>query len=123
MAGQQRHEIPREEWKEFLDGVTKFHEGQDVTIEVLDREFGDGHEADRLPLAYVEYDPKDDEAAVGVGGRDGRYPVVLRHAVPRPRRMLADSAAPSIDWAFDIVDDDDSHTIVTVFARVAAGTE
>ena len=58
MALQQRHEIPREEWSGSFEGVTKEHAGQDVTIEVLDREFGDGHEARRLPLASVEYDPK-----------------------------------------------------------------
>ncbi len=123
MALQQRHEIPREEWSGFFERVTKEHAGQDVTIEVLDREFGDGHEARRLPLAYVEYDPKDDEVSVAVGGRDGRYPVVLRHAVAGPRRVVSDSAAPLIDWAFDIVGDDDSHTIVTIFAAPEPGVE
>ena len=123
MAVQQRHEIPREEWSGFFEGVTKEHAGQDVTIEVLAREFGDGHEARRLPLAYVEYDPKDDEVSVAVGGRDGRYPVVLRHAVHGHRRIVSDSAAPLIDWAFDIVGDDDSHTIVTIPARPEPGAE
>jgi hypothetical protein len=97
--------------------VRNAHAGQDVTMEVLDRDFGDGYEAERLPLAYVEYDHKADEVAVAVGGRDGRCPVVLRHAIPRPRRILTDSTAPSIDWAFDIVADDNSHTIVTIVGR------
>jgi hypothetical protein len=121
MAVQQRHEVPRQEWSGFFEEVTKNHAGQDVIIEVLDREFGDGTEALRLPLAYIEYDHKDDEVAVAVGGRDGRYPVVLRHAVARPRRILADTTLPQIDWAFDIVGDGDSHTIVTVFARPDSG--
>jgi hypothetical protein len=30
-----------------------------------------------MPLAYIEYDEHADEASVGVGGRDGGYPVVL----------------------------------------------
>ena len=80
-------------------------------------EYGDGYEAEGLPLAYVEYDHKADEVAVAVGGGDGRYPVVLRHAIQHPRRILADSAAPFIDWAFDIVADDDSHTIVKIVGR------
>ena len=105
----------------MLEEVTKNHAGQDVIIEVLDRQFGDGQQAQRLPLAYIEYDPKGDEVGIAVGGRDGRYPVVLRHAVPRPRRILADATLPQIDWTFDIVGDDDSHTIVTVFARPASG--
>jgi Family of unknown function (DUF5335) len=121
MAVQQRHEVPHQEWNGLFEEVTKDHAGQDVIIEVLDREFGDGKEAQRLPLAYIEYDPKGDEVAVAVGGRDGRYPVVLRHAVSRPRRIFADATLPEIDWAFDILGDDDSHTIVTVFARPDPG--
>ena len=123
MALQQRHEIPQEEWSGFFEEVTTNHAGQEVTIEVLDREYGDGYEAQRLPLAYVEYDPKGDEMSVAVGGRDGRYPVVLRHAIQRPRRILSDSTAPLIDWAIDVIGDDDSHTIVTILARPESGAE
>ncbi len=46
----------------------KEREGQDVTIEVLSRDFGDELEARRLPLAYLAYDAKDD-----VGGHAARY--------------------------------------------------
>jgi len=123
MAVQQRHEIPRDEWTAFLNGVTNAHAGQGVTIEALDREYGDGYESAQLPLAYVEYDHQADEVAVAVGGRDGRYPVVLRHAVQRPRRILADSAAPFIEWAFDIVADVDSHTIVTIVGHQGPRSE
>jgi hypothetical protein len=123
MAVQQHHEVPHQEWSGLFEEVTKHHAGQDVIIEVLDRQFGDGKEAQRLPLAYIEYDHKRDEVAVAVGGRDGRYPAVLRHAVPRPRRILVDTTLPQIDWAVDIVGDDDSHTIVTVFAPADAGAE
>jgi hypothetical protein len=121
MAVPQRHEVPPQEWSGLLDRVTRDHAGQDVAIEVLDRQFGDGMEAQRLPLAYIEYDHGGDEVAVAVGGRDGRYPVVLRHGVARPRRILVDTALPEIDCALDIVADGDSHTIVTVFARPGPG--
>jgi hypothetical protein len=122
MAVEQPHEIPHADWSGFFEEVTKNHAGQDATIEVLDREFGDSYEAERVPLAYVEYDRKDDQIAVAVGGHDTRYPVVLRHAVERPVRILSDSSAPFADWTFDIVGDDDSHTIVTIFARPEPGT-
>jgi hypothetical protein len=121
MAAHQAHEVPQQEWSGLFEKVTKDHAGQEVILEVLDLQFGDGKEAQRLPLAYMEYDPKGDEVAVAVGGRDGRYPVVLRHAVPRPRRILVDTTLPQADWAFDIVGDDDAHTIVTVFAPTDAG--
>jgi hypothetical protein len=119
----QRHEIPREEWTGYFDRVTKDHAGQELTIEVLDRKFGDGYEAERLPLAYLEYDDAGDEVAVAAGGRDGRYPVVLRHAIKRPRRIVVDSTAQHIDLALDVIGADDSHTIVTILARPAGGAE
>jgi hypothetical protein len=71
----------RQGWVEGLDRLTKDREGQDVTIEVLDRSFGDQTEAERLPFAYTSYDPKGDVVVVAVGGRSSSYPVVLRHMV------------------------------------------
>ena len=61
--------------------------------------------------------------SVAVGGGDGRYPVVLRSTIHGPRRIVSDSAAPLIDWAFDIISNDDSHTIVTILARPERGAE
>lgn len=45
----------RQGWVEGLDRLTKDPEGQDVTIEVLDRSFGDQTEAERLPFAYADW--------------------------------------------------------------------
>ena len=58
------------------------HQADDVTIEVVDPTFGPNQEAERLPLAYIEYDPKDDVVVVAVGGRTARYPVLLDHGAP-----------------------------------------
>ena len=58
--------------------------GDEVTIELLDPEFGDAFEAERMPLAYIEYDEHADQASVGVGGRDGRSRLcfVTRSGIP-----------------------------------------
>ncbi|MEU0878120.1 DUF5335 family protein [Lentzea sp. NPDC005914] len=72
-----------EDWKDALDELTAQAKGKVVTIEVLDREFGDQHEVERLPFVYATYDPKDDVTIIAVGGT-ARYPVVLRHMVWRP---------------------------------------
>jgi Family of unknown function (DUF5335) len=111
------HERPKEDWHALLDELTRVRAGDDVTIEVLDAEFGDEFEAERMPLAYVEYDEHADEASVGVGGRDGRYPVVLRHAVARPTSILTDLQPPRLPLAVQIVGADGSETLVTVFPR------
>lgn len=112
---QQRLDVAREEWREFLDTMTRNYEGAEVTIEVMNREFGDLMGAERLPLAYLEYDPKDDQFSVGVGGRDGRYPVVLRHVIDHPQRILTDTLQQGTMRAFDIFDAEGEQTIVTLF--------
>jgi Family of unknown function (DUF5335) len=109
----QRPELPRAQWQARLEELTKQHEGHEVAIELLDQVFGDEEEAEMLPLAYLEFDPKDDVVIVAVGGRGGRYPVVLRHFVEHPQRIVADSYGDDRS-AVDIVDRDGDHTIVTI---------
>ena len=112
------HERPKGEWHRLLDELTKVRTGDDVTIEVLDAEFGDVLEAERMPLAYIEYDEHTDEASIGVGGKDGRYPVVLRHSIEHPVSILTDSKPPLLPLAVQIVGTDGSETVVTVLPRV-----
>jgi hypothetical protein len=111
------HERPKGEWHGLLDELTKVRTGDDITIELLDSEFGDAFEAERMPLAYIEYDEHADEASVGVGGQDGRYPVVLRHSIGHPTSILTDSKPPRLPLVIQIVGDDGSETLVTVLPR------
>ena len=111
------HERPREDWHGLLDELTKVRTGDDVTIELLDADFGDAFEAEQMPLAYVEYDEHADEASVAVGGRDGRYPVVLRHSIEHPVSILTDSKPPRLPLVIQIVGADGSETLVTVLPR------
>jgi hypothetical protein len=108
------HERPKEQWHKMLDELTKVRAGDNITIELLDDEFGDEFEAERLPLAYLEYDEHADEASVGVGGRDGRYPVVLRHSIKHPTAIRTDSQPPLLPLAVQIVGADGTQTLVTV---------
>ncbi len=101
----------------MLDEFSRVRTGDDVTIERLDAEYGDEFEAERMPLAYVEYDEHADEASVAVGGRDGRYPVVLRHSIAHPTSILTDAKPPMLPLAVQIVAADGSETLVTVFPR------
>lgn len=111
------HERPKQEWHRLLDDLTKVRVGDEVTIELMEADFGDDVEAERLPLAYIEYDEHADEASVGVGGRDGRYPVVLRHTIEHPTAILTDSDSPMLPLAVQIVGADGSETLVTVLPR------
>jgi hypothetical protein len=112
-------ELPRSSWETALQSLTKEHEGDAVTIEVMASDFGDEYEAEELPLAYIEYDPHDDAASVGVGGRDGRYPVVLRHVVEHPQSILVSTAGPEEPTALEIVAPDGTKTVITIHRRPA----
>jgi Family of unknown function (DUF5335) len=115
------HERLRAEWHDMLDELTRVRSGDDVTIELLDAEFGDELEAERMPLAYVEYDEHANEASVAVGGRDGRYPVVLRHSIQGPTSILTDTQPPMMPLAVQIVAPDGSETLITVLPRLDRG--
>ena len=112
-------DLPRAGWQANLDDLTRQHEGHEVTIELLDRELGDEEEVARLPLSSIGFDPKDDVVIVAVGGRDGRFPVVLRHMVENPQRIVVDSHADDGRVALDVVDGDGDHTIVTIWPPAA----
>jgi hypothetical protein len=81
-------EISRGAWQEALQALTVEHEGNWATIEVADLDLGDQFAAEQIPFSYIEYDPHDDAVSVGVGGLDGRYPVMLRHVVGHPQDVF-----------------------------------
>ena len=108
--------LPQDRWRAQLDDLTEKFAGGSVTIELLDRELGDEQEAERLPLAYIEYDPKDGVVIVAVGGNSARYPVVLRHMVEDPQRIVVDTLGDGDDApaVVDVTSGDGGQTIVTI---------
>jgi hypothetical protein len=110
---QDKYEVAPEELRELFDRLSQEHEGYNVTIEVVSRDLGDQYEAEKLPLAYLAYDEKDDTFIVAVGGRDGRYPV-LRHMIEHPKQVMASTLDEQTPWAIDVVAADGTQTIVTL---------
>ena len=64
--------------------------------------------------AHIEDDEHVEMASVAVGGRDGHYPVVLRHGVQHPSEILTDSQPPALPLAVEIVGSDGSRTLVSI---------
>jgi Family of unknown function (DUF5335) len=111
-------EIPRAAWQKTLEVLTGEHEGDSATIEVDELDLGDQYEAEQIPFSYVEYDPHDDAFSVGVGGLDGRYPVMLRHVVEHPQKIfihIEDVGSVTIE----VPSQDGTLTLVTLRARSA----
>jgi len=111
----QSEELSRSSWHETLESLSKEHETDDVTIEVLALEFGDQKEAEKLPFAYIEYDQHDDEVNVAVGGRDSRYAVVLRHGIEHPRSITLAPLTEDGTTTLSVIGGDGAETLVTFY--------
>jgi hypothetical protein len=105
--------VPKQEWHDFLEQLTKDHERDRVTIEVVGEEVGDQFEGTALPLDNIEYDFKDNLMVVAVGDDGGGSPVVLRHFVRNPEKVFFEPELGHGAWALDLVSRDGSQTIVT----------
>lgn len=113
---QDDRELTVEEWAGFFDELSRGAEDVEIetTIELLGGEVP-GVEAERLPLAGISYEDGNDEIAIEVGGRGQRFPVVLRHFVDSPRRVLVhdEDGQPA---ALAIVSEDGTTTLVRLHA-------
>jgi hypothetical protein len=107
--------VERGEWDRTLAQLTKDHEGEHVTIEIVDPSLGDQPEAERLPFSAATYDHKDDVVVIAVGGRSPRYPVVLRHIINHPTELDVAQGEP-IGTAVRVLDTDGTTTLVTFYA-------
>jgi hypothetical protein len=108
--------IDRAAWQKTLEGLTAEHQGDLATIEVAHLDLGDQFEAEKMPFSYVEYDPHDDAVSIGVGGLDGRFPVVLRHVVEHPQNVFVHVA--DVDSAtIEVRSPDGTVTLITLGAR------
>jgi hypothetical protein len=66
------HEIDGSQWEIELDHLSYHHQGDYVTIEVLDRELGHQLAVARLPFDYLAYDSKADTVLIAAGGTTSR---------------------------------------------------
>jgi hypothetical protein len=99
----------RTNWALLLDRLSREHEGERVTIELLDPSYGDQDQAQRLPFTYASFDSRDNVVVVAVGGTTPSFPVVLRHIIWKPTEVHA------ADTAFRVLDADGTATVVTFF--------
>ena len=51
-------EIPQQNWVEYLDEFTRVHQGEQVTVEVMDSEVGAQLEAQDMPFQGISADLK-----------------------------------------------------------------
>jgi hypothetical protein len=59
-------QIPRETWREYVDPMAKLLPIVEATVEGVGRDLGDQFIGERVLLAGIIYDPKDDVLVIGL---------------------------------------------------------
>jgi hypothetical protein len=87
--------LEKQEWRPFLDTISKLLEGKQAEIEVASLDLGDQDLAEWLPLHGITYDPNDDIVEVALDGLD--------HMIQQPREIYLDDGASALT-SIEIVD-------------------
>jgi hypothetical protein len=105
-------EIPREQWKTFLDDFSNQHEGWIVNWEVLGMDIGDQEKTARLPLIGISADLKGRQPRIDVmvGGRLDAH---VTQIIENPKRVWFKAPEQPGHEAIEIESQDGRVTLVT----------
>jgi hypothetical protein len=95
--------LKKEQWRPFLDALSKLLEAKVAEIEVASLHLGDQVQAEWVQLIGITYDPNDDIVEVALDGLD--------HMIPRPREIYVDDNVGGMT-SLEIVDADGVRQIV-----------
>ena len=110
-------EIPREAWREYFDTLAKVLPTVEATVEVVGRDLGDQFIGERVVLAGISYDDKDDVLVIGLD-TPGGLPEETEHLVYNPQRVMVtglDDGSTAIE-----VEDSEGHQTIVRYAEVPA---
>jgi hypothetical protein len=99
--------LDNQQWRTFLDRVSKTVMGKQAEIEVASLRLGDQVEARWLPLLGMTYDPNDDIVEVALEGLD--------HLISKPREIFVEDGAEGV-VALEIIDADGVRQIIKLRA-------
>ena len=105
-------EIPRDQWKNFLDKFSRQHEGWLATLEVLGADIGAQEEAHDLPLEGISAAATDDESraiAISLGKSPEDH---VTHTIMEPSRVWLEEASEGAAAALEIESADEVKTLL-----------
>lgn len=80
-------EIPHDQWQTFLDDLSRRHQGEKISIQLMAPDLGSQVEADQLPLLGITADKKDIRGEVIEVIAGGRPSPDVNHVVERPTHV------------------------------------
>jgi hypothetical protein len=109
-------EIPREQWREHFDELSRDLPALAASVEVLGEDLGAQVETARARLAGVSYDDRDDVLVIGLDAPGGT-PEDLERMVYNPHRIIRAEGADG-EIVYDI---EDAERIQTLLRLEPAG--
>jgi hypothetical protein len=106
----QSHEIPSDQWIPFFDDLSKRHQGEQVTVELMGRDIGDQHAAQDQSLMGITVDPPSGAFKIDVimGGNG----VNMSHEIAHPIHVRLAQNDDGNDAALEIDSDSGPCTLV-----------
>jgi hypothetical protein len=95
--------LEKQQWKAFLDQLSKALTGKRVEIEIGSLALGEQIEAEWLPLIGLAYDPKSDQIEIALENLD--------HLISRPRELYFEEDGGQLS-SLAIIDSDGAKQIV-----------
>lgn len=113
-------EIPMDQWIPFLNDLSKRHQGEHVSIELLGRDIGDQHEAADQELMGITVDPPSGACKIEVmaGELAGAN---IAHEIAHPVHVRLAQGDDGRDAALEIESDSGPSTLVR-FLRSGQGS-
>ena len=105
-------EIPRDEWKTFLDSFSRQHEGWLATLEVLGADIGAQQEARDLPLEGVTASSRDgapETIVISLGNTADDH---VTHTITKPTRVWLEQTPQGANAALEIESADQVKTLL-----------
>lgn len=105
------HEIPSTEWVPFFNDLSKRHQGEHVTVELIGRQIGDQHEAQDQSLMGITMDVPSGACKIDVIMGDATG-INMSHEIAHPIHVRLAQNDDGRDAALEIESKDGPNTLV-----------
>jgi Family of unknown function (DUF5335) len=95
--------IPANQWNGFVDDFSREHEGEPVTLQLLDQQMGPTDLIENVPLLGISFDQEGScTLELAAGTEEGEY---IRHVIGKPKAIRVATDDDDFDAALEIEPD------------------